>query len=882
MNHSHIDHTWWDSPEACKRRNDEIINGVLDACASNPQFKFSYETTAALMDYLTRYPQRNAEIRKLLDTRRLDIGGLFASANVDACSEETIARNFYFGKRWLEKTFGYSPGIAKEYDTPGHALQTPQLVRSAGMDVFVISRGPRGCFYWVGPDGAEILTCSIPYNWSYWRKLGVSFEETERRLPDELQKGAASYHGANLLVPDGDDMTVPNLRLVEIVNRWNEAYDRPKLVLSTLDEFADSIRPLKLPRRSGDMPNLWVGIHSLQIEATRDSKLVQNMLPIAEALHVLFSISKNDFGTYPAEEIDSCWMRALLVADHNWGGRDKARHGPEGDEYKQGLAAAALRDCRRLVERAFDGLSNALMGKEAPTDMPVLVFNPVAWERTDVASVEVKCGVPGLGAIEVVNHKNEPVPFGIAVLEKHRDDTIKRARAAFLCCDLPSLGYSTYYIKPVVESASASSVLADSPAHGDGQSLDVGARRAVPLQQNIESVKNETNVPQSIDVGAQHASSSNGAIENQFYRIEFSEDGSCIKSLYDKELGLELAGKFKTSLGPFEFEFGMFELFGIGLKLTVPDQSFFENPENEGTGESVGPTGEVWRASDYPATINVENNGSLSKSIIAEGGFVNSKRRQKVALYEGLKRIDLHLELDWGGKPDTTVYLQMPNTLMNGRKFIDVPFAVHRDGNELMDFWIDESLPVKFKLRGMQDWVCFEDGGHGLAIATRWPMIDFTLVPAFPLVWTNNDSGFFFGERYLQKGKHVFSFSLTSYKGNWLENGIHRWGKQWPKPLLSYICQTEPIESARSYLSVDAKNIIISALKKAHDEDAIVVRLYEIAGKKTDARLHTSFPLKRATLTNLIETASRNLILRQGFLNLSFNPFEVKTVKLYP
>jgi alpha-mannosidase len=266
---------------------------------------------------------------------------------------------------------------------------------------------------------------------------------------------------------------------------------------------------------------------------------------------------------------------------------------------------------------------------------------------------------------------------------------------------------------------------------------------------------------------------------------------------------------------------------------------------------------------------------------VADAEFVESRRRQRVVLYEGIKRIDLHLELDWRGKPDAALYLQMPNMLMNGRKFIDVPFAVHRDGNELMDYWIDESLPIKFKLRGIQDWICFEDGGRGFAIATRWPMIDFTLVPSFPLMWTNNDSGFFFGERYLQKGKHNFSFSLTSYKGNWLENGIHRWGKQWSKPLLSVIGQTKPIEPSQSYLSVEPDNIVVSAVKKAHDEDAIVVRLYEIAGKETDARLQTVFPVKRATLTNLIETASHMLASQTNSVKISFRPFEIKTIKLY-
>ncbi|RJP64103.1 MAG: hypothetical protein C4532_19990 [Candidatus Abyssobacteria bacterium SURF_17] len=835
VNHSHIDHTWWNSPEVCRERNETIINRMLELCSANPEFKFSYETTASLMDYLEKHPERKMEIAQLLRERRLDIGGLFVSANADACSEEAIARNFYYGKRWLEETFGYSPAVAKELDAPGHPLQMPQLVKSAGMDTLMISRGPQGGFRWKGPDGSEVLVYCVPYNWSYWRKLGVSFEEAERNLPRELERAAGRHAGRCLIVPDGDDMTLPNDALPEIIKRWNEVYDRPSLLLSTYEDFIGAIRRRKFSVRSGDMPNVWVGIHCLQVVATRDMKTLQNLLPCTEMLYALLCVLENDFGKYPAKDIDTCWRRVLLVGDHNWGGKDETRHGAEGDAHKERLARGSLRDCQGLIERGFVNLSKMLFTGKSVAGMPVIVFNPLSWERDEVVSLEIECGIPGLEGVEIVDHAQKPVPFAIDVVEKHPDDTIYRARADFLCQALPPVGYVAYYTKPMLEHR-------DSP---------------LATEENSR------------------------LIENEFYRVEFSEDGGHLKSLYDKELGFELAGTFKVSLGPFEFDFGMFELFGIGLKLTVPDQGFFENPENEGTGESIQPTGEIWRACDSPAAVKVERRSGFRQALVAEGEFIGSRRRQEVVLYEGLKRVDLRVELDWRGKPDVAVYLQMPNSLMHGRKFIDTPFAVHREGNELADFWLDESLPVKFKVRGVQDWLCFENEKRGMAIATTWPIIDFTMVPAFPLMWTNNASGFFFGERYLQSGKHFFSFRLTSYDGTWLENNIHLWGKQLAKPPLTYLSEGIPSESRHSFASVDAANIVISAFKKAHGEDAIVVRLYEIGGKKTETLLRTSFPIKRARLTNIIETTSARLSSEPHSVKLSFRPFEVKTVKLY-
>jgi alpha-mannosidase len=399
---------------------------------------------------------------------------------------------------------------------------------------------------------------------------------------------------------------------------------------------------------------------------------------------------------------------------------------------------------------------------------------------------------------------------------------------------LPSLGYSTYYVRPI-----------------------------------LEAEQTEASPP-----------SDDTMIENEFYRVEFSEDGSCIKSLFDKELELELAGTFQASAGPLEFEFGMFELFGVGFRLSVPDRRFFENPEHEGTGESVDLTGEIWRAADFPATTIKRHDGNISQSLVAEGGFVESQRRQKATLYNDIKRVDLELELDWGGQPDTVLYLQMPNTLMNGQRHMGVPFAVHRDGNELTEFWFDEAMPIKFKVRGMHDWFCCEDEGRGLAIATRWPIIDFTMVPAFPLMWTNNQSGFFFGERYRQIGNHRFTFSLTSYEGTWQENGIHRWGKQMSNPPLVFLGELGPVKEKQSYLSVDAANIVVTAFKKAHDDNAVVIRLYEAFGRKTTTELRTSFAIKDACVTNLIEAPSEKLASRKHSVKLAFRPHEIKTIKL--
>jgi alpha-mannosidase len=48
-------------------------------------------------------------------------------------------------------------------------------------------------------------------------------------------------------------------------------------------------------------------------------------------------------------------------------------------------------------------------------------------------------------------------------------------------------------------------------------------------------------------------------------------------------------------------------------------------------------------------------------------------------------------------------------------------------------------------------------------------------------------------------------------------------------------------------------NVVVTALKKAEDSDALIVRFYEWAGKETDVKLQFSPAVKSATETDLME-----------------------------
>ena len=96
-----------------------------------------------------------------------------------------------------------------------------------------------------------------------------------------------------------------------------------------------------------------------------------------------------------------------------------------------------------------------------------------------------------------------------------------------------------------------------------------------------------------------------------------------------------------------------------------------------------------------------------------------------------------------------------------------------------------------------------------------------------------------------------------------------------------------PIESAKgsadmpAFAAVDAPNVVVESVKPAEDgSDAFVLRLYECEGTKTGARVRFGVRVCSAVLTNMLEDEKQPLTLSDYAIDLSFRPFEIKTVKL--
>jgi alpha-mannosidase len=83
-----------------------------------------------------------------------------------------------------------------------------------------------------------------------------------------------------------------------------------------------------------------------------------------------------------------------------------------------------------------------------------------------------------------------------------------------------------------------------------------------------------------------------------------------------------------------------------------------------------------------------------------------------------------------------------------------------------------------------------------------------------------------------------------------------------------------------SFLTVQAENVVLTAAKKAEDEDAMILRFYEWAGKESDVKLQLPAGAQSVSGTDLMERSIGELPLQNGIVSVHTKPYEIKTLRI--
>jgi alpha-mannosidase len=342
-------------------------------------------------------------------------------------------------------------------------------------------------------------------------------------------------------------------------------------------------------------------------------------------------------------------------------------------------------------------------------------------------------------------------------------------------------------------------------------------------------------------------------LENEFVRVRVDAKSGCITSIFDKKLQRETlaAGSCGNLL-----------------------QAFVDKPKDwDAWNIDANFEDKKWDLMDSEEVKLVEK-GPVRAAIRVVRKFQNSKFVQFITLYAGVPRVDIRMEADWheehilikaaiavAAKSDFATYeipygsIQRPTTRNTPaeKAMFEVPALRWADIS-------DENGGVSL----------LNDSKYGHDAKGNVLRISLLRSPKWP-------------DPNADMGHHEFTYSIYPHAGTWREAGTVRRGYELNTPLLAIATQSHSgsLPAAHSFVSVEPANAIITAIKKAEDDDGLIIRFYESVGRETQVSLRLPPGAVRAVETDLMEKEERALeIDSNGRIVIPTRAYEIKTVKV--
>ena len=339
-------------------------------------------------------------------------------------------------------------------------------------------------------------------------------------------------------------------------------------------------------------------------------------------------------------------------------------------------------------------------------------------------------------------------------------------------------------------------------------------------------------------------------LENDKLRVVFASDGS-IESVYDKECHREVLDKNQRSNRLIVYE-------DHGDAWDFPIQ-YDEYP------------GESFELVD--STTYIDGPKVIRKSRYSYG---KSTLTQEVVLTYGSKRVDFNTVVDW--KEDNKMLRSLFSVNAYSHEVTcDIQFGnIKRPTHENTSWDM-----AKYEICAHK-WVDISQGDYGVALLNDCKYGH--------KVWENNISinllrSPSYPDPKADRAVHEFTYSLYPHEGNYDEGNVVREGYELNIPIRvikgKNNAQEAELSKMGSFVRVDKDSVVVESIKKAEEDDSIIIRLYECHGRTVSAKLDFGFQVSDVELVDLMEQKIDSDKWNKETKELKFNPFEINTIKVY-
>lgn len=438
VGHAHIDLQWlWTWDETTDQIIPQTFGQALEFMKEFPDFTFSQSSAALYRATEQHHPELFKQIQQRVAEGRWEIvGGRWCEGDTNMISPESHARHLLYGQRYFQSRFGRICNVGWEPDTFGHCWTLPQILKKGGIDYYYFCRAGQGVplFWWEGPDGSRVLTFEEPATGGWYNDV-VS--------DDKVRELARFVLGANafdhlMVYGVGNHGGGPTREYIQAALAMRDRSPWPNVRFSTAGEFfrrlGEHADELTIPTVRDELNPVFEGCYTTHSRIKRYNRDSETLLESAEVFAALASLRPGG-PAYPREAFEDMWRNVLWNHHHDTL--------PGSFIHASAIYSAKMYD--QLIERGTGILQRSQQALaeqiDTPSDGPhVVVFNPLAWPRSEI--VEVTLQVPVTERFTTLYDNEGDVP--VQILDRELEDDRVTLRICFLARNIPGCGFKVF------------------------------------------------------------------------------------------------------------------------------------------------------------------------------------------------------------------------------------------------------------------------------------------------------------------------------------------------------------------------------------------------------------------------------------------------------
>lgn len=338
-----------------------------------------------------------------------------------------------------------------------------------------------------------------------------------------------------------------------------------------------------------------------------------------------------------------------------------------------------------------------------------------------------------------------------------------------------------------------------------------------------------------------------GKISTPKYNIEWNEYGQ-LTSIYDKENKREVLAKGERGnvLQMFEDKPMAHEAWDIDI--------FYQEKMRE--------------VKDLQSVELIED-GNIKAVIRFKYKYMNTTISQDMIVYANSNRIDFKTNVDWREKKQllkVAFVVDIRSTMAT----YDVQFGnVKRPTH-----WNTSWDRARFESVAQQ-WVDLSERNYGVSLLNNCKyghdikdnVMRLTLLKSA----THPDP-------VQDQGEQNFTYSLLPHSGDFIDGNTVKHAYELNQPLKSIKGMLKS-EVKKQLFKFNDANILVDAIKKAEDEDMIIIRFHDYSGSRQNVSIDSDYEITGWMETNLMEKPIENL-RNENSINVVVNPYEIKTLMI--